>query len=125
MTTFSPFPQSSKHLILFDSSCPLCWNAIRKVKDWDKKHLFLYEPLSSDMARGVIEEHKELHNVDSLMLIENFRKGEKQRIWLRGRAVLRIFWLLGGFKKCIGWMAFLPFGVDGIYRLIARHRHRL
>ena len=166
------------HLILFDATCPLCCNAVKRIQSWDAKHLFSYAPLESTLADQIFERHRELYQkrcqtwnlvrrlrkffclerativraqgasedkkfaakptqpnskfdtvsgirqIDSLILIEGFNH-HKPRIWLRGRAVMRILWLLGGWRKCIGWMAYLPFGVDGVYRLIARHRHSL
>jgi predicted DCC family thiol-disulfide oxidoreductase YuxK len=112
-----------KHLILFDASCPFCCNAVNKVMRWDKQNLFFYASLDSDLAKRMIEENPELRQIDSLILIEKYH-AYNRRIWLSGRAVMRISWLIGGVFKTIGWMAFLPFGIDWAYRLIARHRHR-
>ena len=113
----------SKHLVLFDDTCSLCCNATEKIKNWDKKNLFSLIPLGSAAAHPFLKENTRLKHSDSLILVESFNS-PKRRIWLRGRAVMRILWLLGGWCKLIGWMAYLPFGVDGAYRLIARHRHR-
>lgn len=113
----------SQHLLFFDATCSLCRNAIKKIQSWDKKQLFFFAPLDSDLAKKFFEEHKNLKHSDSLILIEKFPT-HKKRIWLRGRAVLRILWLLGGWRKLPGFFAYLPFGVDGVYKLIARHRHR-
>jgi predicted DCC family thiol-disulfide oxidoreductase YuxK len=114
---------SHAHLIFFDAHCALCRNAIKKIKGWDKKQLFSYASLDSDLASTFFEEHTYLKRIDSLILIEKFHSNNK-RIWLRGRAVLRILWLLGGWRKIWGLFAYFPFAVDGIYKLIARHRHR-
>lgn len=50
---------------------------------------------------------------------------ENGRTWLRGRAVLRIFWLLGGAWRWIGWLYVMPIFPDLIYRLVARMRHHV
>jgi predicted DCC family thiol-disulfide oxidoreductase YuxK len=111
------------HLILFDATCPLCQRAVQRIQRWDRQGAFFYAPLESATADKIFQEHPELKQLDSLILLENFSM-HQPRIWIGGRAVLRILWLLGGWRKCIGWMAYLPFGVDWIYRLVARHRHR-
>lgn len=113
---------SSEHLILFDDNCPFCQRAIEKVIRWDKKKIFTFASFKGSLAQKYLP--KKFKTLDSLILIEKFHS-PKQRIWLEGRAVLRIFWLIGGFKKLIGWMAYFPLGFDTIYRFVARHRHRL
>jgi predicted DCC family thiol-disulfide oxidoreductase YuxK len=111
------------HLILFDATCPLCNNAVNRIRRWDKQHIFMYTPLDSALAGQLYAQHPSLKGIDSLILLEKF-DAHQARIWMRGRAVFRILWLLGGYRKLIGWMAYFPFGVDAIYRFIARHRHK-
>jgi len=108
----------NKHLILFDASCSLCSNAVDKVMHWDKKELFLFAPLDGELARSM-----KIEPGDSFILVENFYGGKK-KIYLQGRGVARVFWLLGGWWKCLGWLSFLPFGLNWIYSIVARHRHR-
>lgn len=107
-----------KHLILFDASCQLCCNAMDRVIRWDKKEIFLCAPLDGELAKSVKK------SSDSLILVENFYGGKK-RIYVQGRGVMRIFWLLGGWWAFLGWLSFLPCGLDWAYRLVARHRHIL
>jgi len=108
-----------QHLILYDDSCSFCKSAIDKVICWDKKKIFRCLPLDSPLAKAY-----PLKNIDSLILIEKFQT-PKPRTWIRGRAIMRILWLLGGWRKLIGWQAYFPLGVDFAYRLIARYRHHL
>ena len=106
-----------KHLILFDAACPLCASAVDRVMRWDKKEIFLSAPLDGELAKSIKPQ-----SGDSFILVENFYGG-KNDIYLRGRGVARVFWLLGGWWRCVGWLSFLPFGLDWIYLLVARHRH--
>jgi predicted DCC family thiol-disulfide oxidoreductase YuxK len=115
----------AKHIILFDDRCSLCWRSVNKVLAWDKKKKFRFTPLRDEISKAVLKNRwKELKNANTLILIENYLSKEP-RIWIRGRAVMRIFWLLGGAWKLLGWIAFIPYGVDPLYTLIANRRHRL
>ena len=113
-----------KHLILFDSTCPLCRNSVSYLQRIDHEVILGFLPLSGEGARELLQEgHPELLNENTMVLIEN-KKTEKPRLWIRGRAVMRIFWLLGGKWRLIVWLCFVPFGVDAVYSFVARHRHR-
>ncbi|MBS0616151.1 MAG: DUF393 domain-containing protein [Verrucomicrobia bacterium] len=87
--------------IFYDASCSLCQRSVAWIKQRDKHHIFAFEPLKKE--------------TDSLILVEGKKK------WIRGRAVMRILWLLGGKWKLVGWLYVVPF-VDFFYRLVARHR---
>jgi len=54
---------------------------------------------------------------NSVVLIEE----PQDRVWLRGKAVCRILWLLKGPWRVIGWAFCLPF-IDVFYRIVACHR---
>lgn len=90
--------------IFYDASCPFCQRWVERIKRWDKREIFSYVPQSKKM--------------DSLLLEE-----ANGRTWVRGRAVLRIFWLLGGWWRLIGWIYVVPVLPDLVYRLVARFRH--
>ena len=108
----------NKHLIFFDASCRFCSNAVDRVMRWDKKEIFLSAPLDGDLAKAM-----KIERDDSFILVENFYGGKK-KIYLRGRGVARVFWLLGGWWKWLGWLCFFPFGLNLFYTIVARHRHR-
>ena len=105
------------NLVFYDDACPLCKSAVRWISAHDKHHKFQIEPLETSTLLVGSLQHLKTEN--SLVLIE--RPGG--RIWLRGRAVFRIIWLLGGKWKWIGWLYAMPF-IDIFYRIIARHRHK-
>ena len=103
-----------KHIIFFDDQCPLCWRSVNRVRSWDKKKIFRYVPLRE--AEGYIGSRSPKN---TLILLEK----PSGRIWTKGRAVMRILWLIGGPKKLIGWLCFVPL-IDPIYSFIAKRRHR-
>jgi len=112
-------------MIFFDDTCPLCWRSVNRVLAWDRKKRFRFVPLRDELCKALLKERwKELKSANTLVLVENFL-AKQPAIWIRARAVLRIFWLLGGKWKLLGWAAFIPFGIDPIYSFIAKRRHRL
>jgi len=113
-----------KHLVLFDDRCSLCWRSINRIQNWDKKKLFQFSPLKDKLAKQVLQnKYDKLKNANTLVLIENVQ-GPTSKIWIKGRAVMRILWLIGGCGKLIGWLAYMPLGIDQIYTFIAKRRHR-
>ncbi len=112
-----------KSLILFDRDCPLCRRSIRFIFARDLKHRFLFAPLSGKTAQEELKNTRLLKE-NTLILLEDWRTPQ-QRLWIRGRGAFRILWLLGGRWRLLGWLCFIPFGVDLCYRLIAHHRDRL
>jgi predicted DCC family thiol-disulfide oxidoreductase YuxK len=113
-----------KHLILFDDSCALCWRSVNRIRSWDQKKQFHYSPLKGKLAKQILRTKSEkFKNANTLVLIENYHN-PPSKIWIRGRAVMRIIWLIGRWGKLIGWLAFVPIGVDQIYSFIAKRRHR-
>lgn len=113
-----------KHLILFDDTCSLCWRSVNRIRSWDQKKQFHYSPLKGKLAKQVLRtKYEKFKNANTLVLIENYHN-PSSKIWIRGRAVMRILWLIGRWGKLVGWLAFMPIGVDQIYSFIAKRRHR-
>lgn len=114
----------AKYIIFFDDTCRLCWRSVNRILSWDKKKVFNFIPIRDETAKLVLKkQYKKLKNANTLILVENYAT-KKSKVWIRGRAVMRIFWILGGCKKLIGWLCFVPWGLDFIYTLIATRRHR-
>ncbi len=79
----------------------------------------LYRKLILPLAKGCKIGSKEPENRTNL----NLKTSPSGKIWLRGRAVFRVLWLLGGKWKLLGWLYIMPF-VDLFYKFIAKHRKR-
>jgi len=103
------------HLIFFDATCRLCQRSVRKIQEIDKDHLFEFLPLASNEAHRKLPE--KLLEGDTIVLMEN-----RQKIWVRSKAIFRILKLLGGKWSGLGFLAYVP-GLDLFYRLIAHNRH--
>lgn len=113
-----------KHQIFYDDTCPLCLRSVAKIRSWDHKHQFLFAPIESQKAKDDLKDDwQKFKDANTLILVEHCPTAPP-RIWIKGRAVMRIFWLIGGWRKLIGWLAFIPLGVDSLYAFIAKRRHR-
>lgn len=115
-----------KHLIIFDSSCPLCRASVQKIINLDKKKLFCFAPLIGDTAKSILKDkYQKLLKANSLILVENFLS-ENNKYSLRAKGFFRVLWLIGGIYKILGVFYVLPsFLIDWIYKIIAKHRHKL
>ena len=112
-----------KHFILFDPTCNLCKNSVNWILNRDHKQRFLFAPLKGKTAQKLLgHQFEKYKDLNTLIFIETSSKEKK--IWIRGKAVFRILWVLGGCFAWIGFFHFVP-GCDFGYRWIARHRHRL
>ncbi|HEY5235700.1 MAG TPA: DUF393 domain-containing protein, partial [Rhabdochlamydiaceae bacterium] len=103
-------------IIFFDQHCPLCRRTISYLASQDKKKHFRFAPLDGVTAENMfLSNLSYLRNLNTVILVEH--PGGK--IWLRGRAVFRVLWLLGGKWKFLGWLYKMPF-VDLFYKFIAK-----
>lgn len=115
----------AKHLILFDDTCSFCVRSVDKIRSWDRKKQFLFAPIMGDRAKDALRgQWKKFRDANTLILVENYQTSSS-KTWIKGRAVMRILWLIGGYRKLVGWLAFVPLGVDQVYAFIAKRRHRL
>jgi predicted DCC family thiol-disulfide oxidoreductase YuxK len=114
-----------KSLLFYDGSCGLCDQCVQFILKRDKNKKFLFAPLQGEAAKSaLLSLSAEEKNIDSMVFIEDYLSGD-QKIYLQGKAVLRILWLLGGFWKILGVMHFLPACLyNWMYRLVAKNRYR-
>lgn len=103
-------------IIFFDASCALCQRSVHFILHIDRAHRFRFAPLKGETADQYLNEA--LKSSNSLVLVEG------KKFWVRGKAVCRILWQIGGWWKIFGAFSFVPFGIDLVYRIIAHHRHR-
>lgn len=109
-----------KQLIFFDSECNLCRKSVATLIKIDTEKKLVFAPFKGKAAEDKLSgKLSYLKHENSLVLIER----PSGHIWLRGRAVFRIFWLLGGKWKLLGWFFMMPC-VDFFYRQVAHHRRR-
>lgn len=110
-----------KHLVFYDGACGLCDHVVQFLLKADRTDLFAFAPLQGETARQML---KDIPKEDSLVLIEDYQT-PNPKVYMLGKGALRILWLLGGFWSIPGILSFLPGALyNGVYRLVARNRHR-
>lgn len=111
------------HLVFYDGECGFCDRSVQLLLKFDKNKLFVFAPLQGKTADKFLKNiDPDLRDVDTLILVEDYRSSNP-KIFIFGKAVFRILWLLGGFWTLIGWISFLPsFLYDWGYRLVAKNR---
>ena len=110
----------NKHLILFDGICNLCNASIQYVIKHDKKDVFRFTPIQSEVGRKVIKDFQiNTKKTDSIILYS------KKRISYKSSAVLKIAMVLGLPISIFGvfWIV-PPFIRNWVYDYIAKNRYK-
>jgi predicted DCC family thiol-disulfide oxidoreductase YuxK len=85
-----------------------------------------FAALDSAFGRSVIERHPEIRGFDSVLYVEPATDRKPERVYTHSSAVIRVGSYLGGTWHLLQFTRILPaFVRDAVYRLVARHRHRL
>jgi len=111
----------NKKIILFDGVCNLCDGAVQFIIKHDKKDVFRYASLQSEIGRKLVDErwlnHEEL---DSIILID-----PGVAYYRKSSAALEISRDLSGGYSLLKNFLFMPEGFrDGIYDFIANNRYK-
>ncbi|MGM0933082.1 MAG: thiol-disulfide oxidoreductase DCC family protein [Bacteroidota bacterium] len=110
-----------KKIVLFDGVCNLCNGAVTYIIKHDKKDIFRFASLQSELGRKLVSERgMDPDDLDSIILIEPgvayFRKST---------AALEISKDLSGGASLLQYFWFIPESLrDGIYNLIANNRYK-
>jgi predicted DCC family thiol-disulfide oxidoreductase YuxK len=114
-----------EHLIFFDAECPLCHRAVRHVIEMDVGRRFIFAPLDGDTADAILTGPLAFYRkANTIVLLENYQSTERE-FWIRSKAILRVYWLVGSGWKIVGWLCFLPSWIgDLFYSWVANHRHQ-
>ncbi len=109
---------SENAIILFDGVCNFCNSSINFTIKHDKKGIFKFAPLQSEVAKKLIG-NKMLPMPESVILIEN------NRIYNRSSAALRIARKLDGLWPVLYIFIIIPKPLrDWVYNIIARNRYK-
>ena len=112
---------NNQYIVIFDGVCNLCNGAVRFIIDRDHANKFVFAPLQSPMAKGLIAKY-EIEDIgqDSFVLIKN------EQCYFRTDAALEITKDLRGWWHLFRIFIILPRPVrDYFYRLLARNRYRI
>jgi len=118
-------PRDAPALLLFDGDCGLCQGAVAWLLVRDRERRLRFAPLSGETARSLpalaaVAGARHGAGAQSAVLVEG------ERVWLRGRAVLRALAYLPPPWCWAAQLQALPaWLLDPAYRLVARHRRRL
>lgn len=113
-------------VLLYDDSCGFCAASIQFILRYDRKGLLRFAPLNGAAGSATLERHPELRALDSVVLVEPATGERPERILVHSDAALRVVSYMGGPWRLLqlGKVVPRPFR-DLLYRIIARHRHRV
>ena len=108
-------------LILFDGICNLCTGWVLFLIRMDKKKIFHFASLQSEIAKSLLIKHKiPFDKIETIIYIKN------ELIFDQSTAVLEILKDLGGIGKIGVVFHLIPRRIrDYLYRFIANNRYRL
>ncbi len=111
----------NKKIILFDGVCNLCNSFVQFVIKHDKKDVFRFVALQSEIGQEIIKNiGLQNQNIDSVVLYE-----PNSNFYLKSNAALEIVKNLDGvFKLVIVFKIFPRFFRDFAYDFIARNRYK-
>lgn len=110
-----------KKIILFDGVCNFCDGAINFIIKHDKKDIFRFAPLQSELGKKLTSERGiDPEALESMMLIE-----PGVAYYQKSTAALEISKDLSGGYSLLKHFLFLPEGFrDGAYNIIAKNRYK-
>ncbi|HUH28064.1 thiol-disulfide oxidoreductase DCC family protein [Gelidibacter sp.] len=113
--------EENKKLILFDGVCNLCNASVQYVIKNDKKDVFRYAALQSDVGQTLIKKFKiDTAKTDSILLYS-----PEKGIAYKSTAALKIASQLGFPRNLMGVFLIVPaFIRNWVYDYIARNRYK-
>ena len=120
MTTTTQLPKN-KHIILFDGVCNFCNDSVRFIMKRDKKDLYRYASLQSELGQKLTQERDiNTDKVDSIILIQ-----PSEAYYIKSDAALEIAKNMSGLYPVLSVFLFLPRGFrDFFYDLVAKNRYK-
>lgn len=104
---------------MFDGVCHFCNNSVQFIIKHDKKAIFSFASLQSEVGKKLLENYSIPTNIDSLIFIDG------DTYYTMSEAALRICKELNGFWRFGYLFLVVPKGIrDSIYRIIARNRYK-
>jgi len=113
-------------VLLYDGTCGLCAESVQFLLRHDSRGYLRFAALQGAFGQAVLARHGELRGVDSMLWVDPADGAMTERIHVRSDAALRACEYLGGWWRLFRIGRAVPRVMrDGLYRTIARHRHRL
>jgi predicted DCC family thiol-disulfide oxidoreductase YuxK len=113
--------EKGKKIILFDGVCNLCNNSVNFIIKHDKKDVFRFASLQSEIGKKLVSERGlDPEELDSIILIE-----PGVAYYRKSTAALEISRELSGGYSLLKNFLFLPDSLrDAVYDLIANNRYK-
>lgn len=111
----------NKLIILFDGVCNLCNNTVDYVLRKDKKDIFRFASLQSELGQQLLKERGiDPNEVDSIVMID-----PGKAYYVKSTAALKIAQQLGGGISFLHHFIFLPESFRNlVYDFVARNRYK-
>lgn len=111
----------NKKIILFDGVCNLCNNSVQFIIKRDKKDLFRYAALQSEVGQQLVQERGiDTSKVDSIVLID-----PGVAYFTKSDAALEIAKSFGGLWGLLSVFSWVPTSIrNALYDLVARNRYK-
>lgn len=107
-------------IILFDGVCNLCNSSVNYVIKHDKKNVFKYAALQSEIGQQLLENHNiDSKNTDSIVFIN------QEKVYVKSTAALHITKSLSGALPLLfGFIIAPTFIRNWVYDFVARNRYK-
>lgn len=118
--TFDNLP-NNKQIVLFDGVCNFCNASILKIIKNDKKNIFLFASLQSEIGKEITQHFNiDTNFIDSIILVES-----KTNYAIKSTAALKIAKQFGGLWWLFQIFWLLPTSFrDFFYDYIAKNRYK-
>lgn len=112
-------------VMLYDGVCGFCSQSVQMIIKLDKLGVIKFAPLQGEFGSAAKLRHRELENIDSVVILETKLDGSEQ-IFVRSDAALRIIKHLGGIWRLLEVGYIIPKAIrDFLYDLFARNRYKV
>lgn len=110
-----------KKIVLFDGVCNLCNSSVQFIIKRDKKDIFRFAALQSDIGKQLMKERGiTALDMETIILIE-----PNIAYYIKSSAALKIAFEFGGLWNALKPLEWLPVRLrDALYNVVARNRYR-
>lgn len=106
-------------IILFDGVCNLCNNSVKFIIKRDTSGYFKFASLQGETGQRLLKKHSLNYDLNSFLLIE------KEKVYIKSSAALRVCSQLGGAWRILSIFRFLPpLFRDFLYDIVAKNRYK-
>ena len=113
-------------VLVYDGTCGFCSKIVQLVLRHDRRGTVRFAPLEGHFGAALRARYPGLANAESVVWVDPTEPGDPERVLLRSDAALAVARYLGGWWRLALLGQLVPrTWRDALYRIVARHRHRL